>query len=126
MIRVLIAKPGLDGHDKAAKIVTLALRDAGMEVVYSGLHRTVEEIARAAVQEDVDVIGLSLYSGAHVAICRKLRKELPDRPLVVGGVIPEKDHEALRALGVSAICPGGMAMKDVIEAVRRAAEERRG
>src|SRR5213075_1429691 len=95
-IRVLIAKPGLDGHDRGAKIIARALRDAGMEVIYTGLRQTPEMIASAAVQEDVDVIGLSILSGAHHTICPQLMTPLPDKgmsdvPVLVGGIIPEAD-----------------------------------
>jgi methylmalonyl-CoA mutase, C-terminal domain len=111
-IRVLIAKPGLDGHDRGAKVVSHALRDAGMEVIYSGLHQSVESIVQTALQEAVDVIGLSIMSGAHLPICKKLRqllveKGLEDKLVVVGGVIPKRDIPALKALGVDGIFPGG-------------------
>src|SRR5210317_464258 len=103
-IRVLIAKPGLDGHDKGAKIVSLALRDAGMEVIYSGLHQTLEQIIQTATQEAVDVIGLSIMSGAHLPICERLiammeEKGLNDIRLTVGGVIPHQDIPTLKKLG---------------------------
>lgn len=112
-IRVLIAKPGLDGHDRGAKVVAHALRDAGMEVIYTGLHQKLESIVQAAMQEDVDVIGLSIMSGAHLPICKKLmallsEKGLADKLVVVGGVIPKKDIPAMKDLGVSGIFPGGM------------------
>jgi methylmalonyl-CoA mutase C-terminal domain/subunit len=111
-IRVLIAKPGLDGHDRGAKVVAHALRDAGMEVIYTGLHQQIESIVQVALQEDVDVIGLSIMSGAHLPICKKLmgflsEKDLQDKLVVVGGVIPKKDIPALKDLGVSGIFPGG-------------------
>src|SRR6266550_5792883 len=106
-IRVLVGKPGLDGHDRGARVIAAALRDAGMEVVYTGLRATVPAIASAAVQEDVDVIGLSILSGAHESICRRLVEELKSRgaeiPVVVGGIIPAADHDSLKALGVSAV-----------------------
>ena len=109
-IRVLIAKPGLDGHDRGAKVVALALRDAGFEVIYTGLHQTVEQIVEAALQEDVDVIGLSILSGAHVPITEKLMKrlqavELDDTLVLVGGNIPDRDIEPLKALGVAGVFP---------------------
>jgi methylmalonyl-CoA mutase C-terminal domain/subunit len=109
-IRVLIAKPGLDGHDRGAKVVALALRDAGFEVIYTGLHQTVEQIVEAALQEDVDVIGLSILSGAHVPITEKLMKRLHDADLddtlvLVGGNIPDRDVDALKALGVAGVFP---------------------
>jgi methylmalonyl-CoA mutase, C-terminal domain len=111
-IRVLLAKPGLDGHDRGAKVVAHALKEAGMEVIYTGLHQTVPSIVKQATQEDVDVIGLSIMSGAHIPICRKLmemvRKEgLEDVLVVVGGVIPNKDIPILNDLGVKGIFPGG-------------------
>src|SRR5438477_12003234 len=106
-IRVLVGKPGLDGHDRGARVIAAALRDAGMEVVYTGLRATVPAIAAAAVQEDVDVIGLSILSGAHEGICKRLVEELKrlqaDIPVVVGGIIPAADHESLRSLGVAAV-----------------------
>src|SRR5207302_4099158 len=103
-IRVLVGKPGLDGHDRGARVIAAALRDAGMEVVYTGLRATVPAIAAAAVQEDVDVIGLSILSGAHESICRRLNEELRRRetsiPVVVGGIIPAGDRARLKGLGV--------------------------
>ena len=107
-IRVLVAKPGLDGHDRGAKVVAAALRDAGMEVVYTGLHQTPEMIATAAVQEDVDVVGLSILSGSHMeligAVMEGMRAAgLEDIPVVAGGIIPESDARALKALGVARV-----------------------
>lgn len=118
-IRVLIAKPGLDGHDKGAKIVSLALRDAGMEVIYSGLHQTLEQIIQTATQEAVDVIGLSIMSGAHLPICERLiammeEKGLNDIRLTVGGVIPHQDIPTLKKLGVAAVFPGGTSFEDIV------------
>lgn len=109
-IRVLIAKPGLDGHDRGAKVVALALRDAGFEVIYTGLHQTVEQIVEAANQEDVDVIGLSILSGAHLPIATKLMTQLRaanmnDVLVLVGGNIPERDSAPLKALGVAGVFP---------------------
>ena len=110
-IRVLIAKPGLDGHDRGAKIIARALRDAGMEVIYTGLRQTPEMIASAAVQEDVDVIGLSIFSGAHNTICPQLmnllrEKGMTDVTVLVGGIIPEADIPAMKASGIAEIfCP---------------------
>src|SRR5437762_1478994 len=107
MIRVLVGKPGLDGHDRGARVIAAALRDAGMEVVYTGLRASVPAIAAAAIQEDVDVIGLSILSGAHESICRRLIEELKSRgadiPVVVGGIIPASDYPKLHALGVAAV-----------------------
>ncbi|MEK7310452.1 MAG: cobalamin B12-binding domain-containing protein, partial [Chloroflexota bacterium] len=105
-IRVLVAKPGLDGHDRGAKVVALALRDAGFEVIYTGLHQTVEQIVEAAIQEDVDVIGLSVLSGAHLPISKKLMAKLresnmDDVLVMVGGNIPERDFAPLTELGVA-------------------------
>jgi methylmalonyl-CoA mutase C-terminal domain/subunit len=122
MIRVLVGKPGLDGHDRGARVIAAALRDAGMEVVYTGLRASVPAIAAAAVQEDVDVIGLSILSGAHEGICRRLIQELKTRgasiPLVVGGIIPTADHETLRALGVAAVFGPESALSAVVETVK--------
>ena len=110
--RILLAKPGLDGHDRGAKVVAHALRDAGFEVVYTGLHQTVEMIVQAAIQEGVDVIGLSIMSGAHIPICRKLLDLLKDKGaedimVLVGGVIPGRDVPALKDMGVTGVFPGG-------------------
>ncbi len=117
-IRVLIAKPGLDGHDKGAKIVALALRDSGFEVIYSGLHQTLVQIIATATLEAVDVIGLSIMSGAHLPICRKLmammlEKDLSDIRLVVGGVIPFQDIPGLKQMGVAAVFPGGTSFDEI-------------
>jgi methylmalonyl-CoA mutase, C-terminal domain len=117
-IRVLLAKPGLDGHDRGAKVVAHALKEAGMEVIYTGLHQTVPSIVKQAVQEGVDVIGLSVMSGAHIPICRKLMdlvktEGLEDVLVVVGGVIPNKDIPTLKDLGVQGIFPGGTRFEEV-------------
>ncbi len=119
-IRVLVAKPGLDGHDKGAKVVVLALRDAGMEVIYTGLHRTPEEIARTAIDEDVDVVGLSILSGAHVPICRAVMRELTGsgKAVVVGGVIPDRDEPVLRDLGVEKVFRMGASFEEIVEWIR--------
>jgi methylmalonyl-CoA mutase C-terminal domain/subunit len=106
----LVAKPGLDGHDVGAKVVAHALRDAGMEVIYTGLHQTVEQILSTAIQEDVDVIGLSILSGTHMPIAEKLmaglrREKAEDILVIIGGNIPKRDHEKLRAMGVAGIFP---------------------
>jgi len=111
-IRVLIAKPGLDGHDRGARVVAYGLRDAGFEVIYTGLRQTPEQIATAAVQEDVDVVGLSVLSGAHVALTRKVFDELHERgaddvPVLVGGMIPAADHAELKKLGVAEVFTAG-------------------
>ncbi len=124
-IRVLVAKPGLDGHDRGARVVASALRDAGFEVVYSGLRASVESIVAAAVQEDVDVIGLSVLSGAHESICKRLLVGLRAHgmavPVVVGGIVPERDAEALRALGVKAVFGPETPLPEIVEEVRRLA-----
>jgi len=123
-IRVLIAKPGLDGHDRGAKVVARALRDAGMEVVYTGLRQTPEMVVEAAIQEDVDVIGLSIHSGAHNHILERVMQLLRDRQaddiiVVVGGIIPEHDTESLKGAGVEAIFPPGTATTEIIEQIRQ-------
>ena len=117
--RVLIAKPGLDGHDRGAKVVARGLRDAGMEVVYTGLHRSPSQIVRAAVDEDVQVIGLSILSGAHNRLVPEvvsgLRAEgLDDVLVMVGGIIPEADADALRAAGVHAVFSPGTSMQEIV------------
>ncbi len=123
-IRVLIAKPGLDGHDRGAKIVARALRDAGMEVVYTGLHQTAEMIVKTAVQEDVDVIGLSLLSGAHMTlfmdVTRLLKgKDMEDVLVVGGGVIPEEDIPALKKAGIAGVFGPGTRIEDIVEFIRK-------
>ena len=119
-IRVLVAKPGLDGHDRGAKIVSLALRDAGMEVIYSGLHQSISAIVSTAIQEGVDVIGLSIMTGGHLRICRKLLEELKTKDasdiiVTVGGVIPKRDIPELEAMGIRGIFPGGTPLAKSIE-----------
>ncbi len=118
-IRVLIAKPGLDGHDKGAKVVCLALRDAGFEVIYSGLHQSLEQIIQTATQEAVDVIGLSIMSGAHLPISEKLIAMMEENGLgktllTVGGVIPNRDIPALKSMGVAAVFPGGTSFDEIV------------
>jgi methylmalonyl-CoA mutase C-terminal domain/subunit len=121
-IRVLVGKPGLDGHDRGARVIAAALRDAGMEVIYTGLRASVPAIAAAAVQEGVDVIGLSILSGAHESICRRLVAELSRQkariPVVVGGIIPAGDHKALREIGVAAVFGPESPLAGVVETVR--------
>lgn len=122
-IKILIGKPGLDGHDRGAKIIALALRDAGMEVLYTGLHQTIEEIVRMAVQEAVDVIGLSIMSGAHLPICKALLELMKDQgiediPVTVGGVIPKQDIPKLKGLGIKGVFPGGARFDDVIAGIK--------
>ena len=125
-IRVLIAKPGLDGHDRGAKVIARALRDAGMEVIYTGLRQTPPQIAAAAVQEDVDVVGLSILSGAHNVLVPEVLKALEERggggiPVVVGCIIPEKDIAALKARGVREVFLPGTTTTATVEAIRRLA-----
>ncbi len=123
-IRVLIAKPGLDGHDRGAKIIARALRDAGMEVIYTGLRQTPEMIAAAAAQEDVDVVGLSILSGAHNTICPQLmdllrKKGMHEVTVLVGGIIPEADIPALKKAGIAAVFLPGTSTQEIVEFVRQ-------
>ena len=119
--RVLIAKPGLDGHDRGAKVVARALRDAGFEVVYTGLRRSVESVVAAAIQEDVQLIGLSLLSGAHLPLTEKVMAKMKEEgvtiPVVVGGTIPEQDIAALHQLGVCGVFLPSTPLEDVVRAV---------
>jgi methylmalonyl-CoA mutase C-terminal domain/subunit len=124
-IRVLVAKPGLDGHDRGAKVIARALRDAGMEVIYTGLRQTPEMIAEAALQEDVSVVGLSILSGAHMALVPRILEllranGLDDVRLFVGGIIPDEDVPALKALGVAGVFGPGASTDAIIAAVRAA------
>ena len=119
-IRVVIAKPGLDGHDRGARVIARALRDAGMEVIYTGLRQTPEQIAAAALQEDADVIGLSILSGAHMHICPRLMDLLREKGLehitvLVGGIIPDVDIPKLKAMGVKGVFLPGSPMQDIID-----------
>src|ERR1700675_2539094 len=119
-IRVLIAKPGLDGHDRGAKIIARAVRDAGMEVIYTGLRQTPEMIASAAEQEDVDVIGLSILSGAHNTLCPRLMdllraKGMNDVTVLVGGIIPEADIEGLKNAGIAGVFQPGASTQEIVE-----------
>ncbi|HTG75342.1 MAG TPA: cobalamin B12-binding domain-containing protein [Terriglobia bacterium] len=123
-IRVLVAKPGLDGHDRGAKIIARAFRDAGFEVVYTGLRQTPEQVVTAALQEDVDVIGLSVLSGAHMTLCPRImelmkKEKLDDVLVLVGGIIPDQDIPKLKDLGVSEVFQPGVSTEDIIEYVRR-------
>jgi methylmalonyl-CoA mutase C-terminal domain/subunit len=123
-IRVLVAKPGLDGHDRGAKIVARALRDAGMEVIYSGLHQTAEMIVETAVQEDVDVIGLSLLSGAHMTLFRDVTKLLKEKGMgdvlvVGGGIIPEEDVPALKKAGIAGVFGPGTTCEEIVEFIKK-------
>jgi methylmalonyl-CoA mutase C-terminal domain/subunit len=132
-IRVVIAKPGLDGHDRGAKVIARALRDAGMEVIYTGLRQTPEQIVAAALQEDADAIGLSILSGAHMHICPRVmellkEKGLTDVIVVVGGIIPDVDIPKLQAIGINGIFLPGSPMQEIIrfiESNARAAADQR-
>lgn len=119
-----MAKPGLDGHDMGAKVVALALKDAGMEVIYTGLHRRIEEIVKTALEEDVDVIGLSIYSGAHLSLTKKLmdqlkEKELTDKLVLVGGNIPQRDMAELKEYGVDGVFPVGSKLDDIVDFIKK-------
>ncbi len=119
-IRVLVAKPGLDGHDRGAKVISRALRDAGFEVIYTGLRRTPEEIVNAAIQEDVDVIGLSILSGAHNVLFPEVmnlldQKGIDDIHVIVGGIIPEKDIPDLKKIGIAAVFLPGSSTKSIVQ-----------
>jgi methylmalonyl-CoA mutase C-terminal domain/subunit len=123
-IRVLVAKPGLDGHDRGAKIVARALRDAGMEVVYTGLHQTAEQIVHSAIQEDVDVVGLSLLSGAHMTLfldVAKLLKEkqMDDVLIVGGGIIPQEDVPRLKKSGIAEVFGPGTPVEDIVSYIKK-------
>src|SRR5579862_1983210 len=125
-IRVLVAKPGLDGHDRGAKVIARALRDAGMEVIYTGLRQTPEMIVEAALQEDVDVIGLSILSGAHMALTPRVielmkKNDMNDVKLILGGIIPDEDVPTLEKMGVSGIFGPGASMDKIVEHVRKVA-----
>src|SRR5438094_7976248 len=128
-IRVVIAKPGLDGHDRGAKVIARALRDAGMEVIYTGLRQTPEQIVGAALQEDADVIGLSILSGAHMHICPRVvellkEKGLNDVLVVVGGIIPDVDIPKLQALGIRGIFLPGSPMQEIVDFINTNARRR--
>ena len=123
-IKIIIGKPGLDGHDRGAKVTALALRDAGMEVIYTGLHQTVEQIVRTSVQEAVDVVGLSIMSGAHIPICQKLleimkAEGLQEIPVVVGGVIPKQDIDKLKQMGIAGVFPGGTPFDAIVAGINK-------
>jgi methylmalonyl-CoA mutase C-terminal domain/subunit len=122
-IRVLIAKPGLDGHDRGAKVVARALRDSGMEVIYAGLRQTPEEIVDSAIEEDVDLIGLSILSGAHMALFPKVIKLLKDRkasdiPVFAGGIIPDEDSRRLKKIGIKAVFGPGTSLEQIVTTAR--------
>ena len=130
-IKVLVAKPGLDGHDRGAKVVANALRDAGMEVIYTGLHQTPEMIIEAAIQEDVDVVSLSILSGAHMSLFKRV-KELMDKqgladvPLLGGGVVPDEDVVALKSLGVKEVFGPGTGTREIVEYIHKLFPDRTG
>ena len=127
-IRVLVAKPGLDGHDRGAKVIARALRDAGMEVVYTGLRQTPEMIVNAALQEDVQVIGLSILSGAHNAIVPRVmellqQKGMTDVVVVLGGIVPDEDAAELKRLGVAAVFQPGSSLEQIVEFIRSSVKQ---
>ncbi len=129
MIRVVVAKPGLDGHDRGAKVIARSLRDAGMEVVYTGIRQTPETIVRVALEEDAQVIGLSILSGAHLRLCERimglLREQgMEDIVVVVGGTVPRDDVAQLLALGVAGVFGPGTPVQAIVDFIRRAVEER--
>jgi methylmalonyl-CoA mutase C-terminal domain/subunit len=122
-IRVLIAKPGLDGHDKGAKVVAKGLKDAGMEVIYTGIRQTVDAILRTALQESVDVIGLSILSGTHLSICQELmekmkRENLHDTLVLVGGIVPKKDVNRLKEMGVAEIFTPSRTLSEIVQFIK--------
>ena len=130
IIRVLVAKPGLDGHDRGAKIIARALRDAGMEVIYTGIRQTPQMIVETALQEDVDVVGLSILSGAHLELFPQIMEGLKEQGMdnvivVAGGTIPDDDREALTAMGVQGIFGPGASTRQISEFIREAVEKRR-
>ena len=122
-IRILIAKPDLDGHDRGAKVVALALRDAGMDAIYSGLHQNIDAIIETARRESADVVGLSVMTGAHLSICERLVKRLADEGMshvhvIIGGVVPQKDVSKLTKLGARGVFPGGTPFSEIIESIK--------
>ena len=128
-IRVLVAKPGLDGHDRGAKVIARALRDAGMEVVYTGIRQTPQMIVQTALQEDVDVIGLSILSGAHLALFPEIVEGLKENGmddvlLLAGGIIPMEDHGTLKEIGLTGIFGPGTSTKDIVKFIQETVEER--
>src|SRR3989441_10575596 len=127
-IRVLVAKPGLDGHDRGAKVIARALRDAGMEVIYTGLRQTPEMVVNAALQEDVQVIGLSILSGAHNAIVPRVmellkQKQMDDVVVIVGGIVPDEDAAQLKRLGVAAVFQPGSSLQEIVEFIRSSVKQ---
>ncbi|MBT4511471.1 MAG: cobalamin B12-binding domain-containing protein [Chloroflexi bacterium] len=128
-VRVLVAKPGLDGHDRGAKVIARAFRDAGMEVIYTGIRQTPEMIAEAALQEDVDVVGLSILSGAHTELFPLVMNELNKRDMkdvvvIAGGIIPEDDHPALKEIGIAATFGPGTTTAEIVDYVNKTVAER--
>jgi methylmalonyl-CoA mutase C-terminal domain/subunit len=128
-VRVLIAKPGLDGHDRGAKVVARALRDAGMEVIYAGLRQTPEEIVESAIEEDVDLIGLSILSGAHMALFPRIlallkKRKASDIPVFAGGIIPDEDAKRLRKIGLKAVFGPGTSLEQIVTTARGIARHR--
>jgi methylmalonyl-CoA mutase C-terminal domain/subunit len=129
-IRVLIAKPGLDGHDKGAKIVAKGLKDAGMEVIYTGIRQTVDSILKTAIQESADVIGLSILSGTHISICKELMEKmeklnLRDPLVIVGGFIPKKDVDRLKKLGVAEVFRPNSKMEEIVRFIKEEVSKKR-
>ena len=129
-IRVLVAKPGLDGHDRGAKVVARALRDSGMEVIYTGLRQTPEMIAQSALQEDVDVVGVSILSGAHLELFPLILEQLREKGLentmvLAGGIIPEEDHSALQQMGVQGVFGPGTPTSEIADFIRKAIAEKK-
>jgi methylmalonyl-CoA mutase C-terminal domain/subunit len=123
-IRVIVAKPGLDGHDRGAKVIARAFRDAGFEVIYTGLRQTPEQVVNAALQEDADVVGLSVLSGAHMTICPRImelmkKERLDDVLVIIGGIIPDQDIPKLKELGVAAVFQPGASTGDIITYIRQ-------
>lgn len=130
-IRVLVAKPGLDGHDRGAKVIVFGFRDAGFEVIYTGLHQTPAQIANTAIQEGVDVIGLSILSGAHVSLTRRVIQCLKEKGademiLIVGGIVPQADVPKLKEMGVAEVFVPGTSIKSIVEFIRAEAGKKRG
>jgi methylmalonyl-CoA mutase C-terminal domain/subunit len=129
-IRVLVAKPGLDGHDRGAKVVARALRDAGMEVIYTGIRQTPDMIAEAALQEDVDAVGLSIHSGAHLVLFPRIMealrvRQVDDAVVFAGGIIPDEDVPAIKKMGIRAVFGPGASLESIVKAIRQAVAEKR-
>jgi len=131
MIRVLIGKPGLDGHDKGAKTVAMALKNAGMEVIYTGRRQSVDQILNAAIQEGVDIIGLSILSGVHIEVTEELitkmkEKGIEEIPVVVGGVIPKEDTLSLKKMGVKEVFPIGSTFEKIVKGIEKIVKQQKG